>query len=128
MSEDIKTYHEKQVPPDNLICDKLYEIISENLPQAKSKVWHAHPVWFIKGNPIVGYSKLKGNIRLMFWSGQSFNEVGLVNTGTFKAAEIRFTDVDQIKPNELKRYLTKSIDNQWDYKNIIKNRGLLELK
>lgn len=128
MNKDIQNYHEKQAIGDKLICEVLYKIICENLPQAESKVWHAHPVWFLDGNPIVGYSKLKGNVRMMFWSGQSFDEPELISTGTFQAAEIRFTDADQIKPNELKRYLKKSLNIQWDYKNIIKNRGLLKKK
>jgi hypothetical protein len=32
---------------------------------------------FLHGNPIVGYSKLKDCIRLLFWSGQSFDEPNL---------------------------------------------------
>jgi hypothetical protein len=61
----------------------------------------------------------------MFWSGQSFDEPGLSAEGTFKAAEIRYTDKDQINIDELKRYLEKSQKIQWDYKNIVKNRGVL---
>ncbi len=128
MREDIQSYHKKQAHEDKLICDQLYKVISEHLPQAESKVWHAHPVWFLDGNPIVGYSKLKGNVRMMFWSGQSFEEPGLTSTGTFKAAEVRYTNADQISRNDLKRYLEKAVNIQWDYKNIIKNRGLLKLK
>ena len=44
------------------------------MPESESKIWHRHPVWFLDGNPIVGYSKLKAGIRLMFWSGASFEE------------------------------------------------------
>lgn len=128
MSEDIQAYHNKQAPEDKLICDRLHEIISKNLPQSESKVWHAHPVWFVKGNPIVGYSKLKDNVRLMFWSGQSFNESELISTGSFKAAEVIYINKNQINPDKLKRYLKKAVNIQWDYKNIIKNRGLLKLK
>lgn len=128
MREDIQAYHHKQAQSDKLICDTLYKIISENLPQSESKVWHAHPVWFIDGNPIVGYSKLKGDVRLMFWSGQSFDEPNLIPSGSFKAAEIRYTDANQIKPSELKQFLKKSVTIQWDYKHIVKNRGLLKRK
>ena len=126
MRDDIQAYHAKQAPEDKLICDQLYEIISENLPKAESKVWHAHPVWFLDGNPIVGYSKLKGNVRLMFWSGQSFDEPDLSPEGTFKAAEVRYTSTDQINPHDLQRYLEKAVRIQWDYKNIVKNRGSLK--
>ncbi len=128
MTEDIKAYHDRQVPADKLICSRLHEIISNSLPQSESKVWHAHPVWFLDGNPIVGYSKLKGNVRLMFWSGQSFDEPNLTPVGTFKAAEVRYTDVNQINRSDVKRYLEKAMAIQWDYKNIVKNRGLLNLK
>lgn len=128
MTEEIRAYHAKQNDEDKLICEKLYKIIAENLPNAENKVWHAHPVWFLDGNPVVGYSKLKGDVRMMFWSGQSFEEPALIHTGTFKAAEIRYTDVGQIKSDDIIRYLTKAVNIQWDYKNIIKNRGLVRLK
>lgn len=128
MNTDIQAYHKKQTDEDRLICEALHDVIGQNLPQAESKVWHAHPVWFLDGNPVVGYSKLKDNVRLMFWSGQSFDESGLISVGSFKAAEVRYTSTDQINVEEIKRYLRKSVDIQWDYKNIIKNRGLVKLK
>jgi len=78
------------------------------------------------GDPIVGYSKLKNCVRLLFWSGQSFNEDGLQNEGKFKAAGARFTSVKEIKLKDLTRWLKKSRVIQWDYKNIVKRRGVLE--
>ncbi len=39
---------------------------------------------------------------------------------------LRITDAAQIKPRELKRWLRKSRTIQWDYKNIVKRRGVLE--
>ena len=84
------------------------KIIFENLIGAENKIWHAHPVWFIDGNPVVGYSKLKGGIRLLFWSGQSFDEDTLIAEGSFKAAEIRFNSCDQINKIDMKRYLEKA--------------------
>jgi len=69
MNKDIQTYNDSQSENDRAICDFLSEIISENLPEAENKIWHAHPVWFLDGNPTVGYSKQKKGIRLMFWSG-----------------------------------------------------------
>jgi hypothetical protein len=128
MNKDIQAYHDKQASEDKRICDKLHEIISNNLPKSESKVWHGHPVWFLDGNPIVGYSKLKGDVRLLFWSGQSFDEPGLAPEGSFKAAEVRYVQADDIDESALKRYLKKSIAIQWDYKNIVKKRGLLERK
>ena len=126
MNKDIRAYHDKQASEDKRICDKLHQIISSNLPNSESKVWHGHPVWFLNGNPIVGYSKLKGDVRLLFWSGQSFDEPGLTPEGSFKAAEIRYKAANEIDEAALKQYLKKAIDIQWDYKNIVKRRGLLE--
>lgn len=128
MHQDIAAYHAKQADSDKLICDTLHGIISTALPQAESIVWHAHPVWFIDGNPIVGYSKLKGSVQLLFWSGQSFEEPSLQSEGSFKAAAIRFTNSDEINQEELGRILDKAVKIQWDYKNIVKNRGSLHLK
>jgi len=125
MNQDIAAYHDSQTADDKAICEKLHTLLSLGLPKAESKVWHGHPVWFLNGNPLVGYSKLKGNVRLLFWSGQSFDEPTLHPEGTFKAAEIRFTNVDQIKPDDMVRYLEKAQTIQWDYKNIVKNRGTL---
>lgn len=89
-------------------------------------IWHRHPVWFIDGNPVVGYHKLKDSVRLLFWSGQSFDEPGLAPEGSFKAAEARFTDASDINATALKRWLKKSAAIQWDYKNIVKRKGKLE--
>jgi len=74
----------------------------------------------------VGYSKLKDCIRLLFWSGQSFEEEGLQKEGSFKAADIRYTSAEQINTKDLKRWLKKSKEIQWDYKNLIKRKGVLE--
>jgi hypothetical protein len=127
---DTRTYNETRTPADRKICELLAEEIDRGLPEAENKIWHAHPVWFIDGNPIVGYHKLKspppnGCIRLLFWSGQSFDEPGLQVEGSFKAAEVRYTSVDQINAKDLKRWLGKAIDIQWDYKNIVKRKGKL---
>lgn len=126
MNKDIETYNKNQSETDKQICTILSTIISEQLPEAEHKIWHAHPVWFLDGNPVAGYSKLKNCIRLLFWSGQSFDEPGLENEGSFKAAEKRYTDPKEIKKTELKRWLKKARDIQWDYKNIVKRKGKLE--
>jgi hypothetical protein len=126
MQPDVQQYHDKLDGEDRAIIDLLYETISKELPKAENKVWHAHPVWFIEGNPIVGYDKLKNCVRLLFWSGQSFDEPDLSNEGKFKAAEARYTAADQIDTKDLKRWLKKSKAIQWDYKNIVKRKGQLE--
>ena len=126
MNPDINTYNAAQAPIDQAICDLLAQEICKHLPEAEYKIWHAHPVWFLDGNPVVGYSKLKGGVRLLFWSGQSFDEAGLKAEGSFKAAEARYTDVQQVNVLDLARWLTKARDIQWDYKNIVKRKGKLE--
>src|SRR5688500_14037482 len=126
MNIDIKTYNAKQDPGDKAICNLLAQTIDSGLPEAESNIWHAHPVWFLDGNPIVGYSKLKDAIRLLFWSGQSFEEDGLQKEGRFKAADARYTAVEQVNVKDLARWLKKSIKIQWDYKNIVKRKGVLK--
>ena len=122
----ITDYNAIQSPPDRAICDRLRQIIDAALPDANSKIWHAHPVWFLAGNPIVGYSKLKGPVRLLFWSGQSFKTPGLMVEGTFKAAEKRYTAMTEIDEDALKLWLTEARTIQWDYKNIVRRKGVLE--
>lgn len=124
--KEIRAYNAAQAAADRRICTALSKAIDAHLPGAENKIWHRHPVWFIEGNPIVGYSKLKECVRLLFWSGQSFDEAGLKPEGSFKAAEARFTDVDQVSEKDLKRWLGKSVEIQWDYKNIVKRKGRLE--
>ncbi|NWF88523.1 MAG: DUF1801 domain-containing protein [Ignavibacteriaceae bacterium] len=126
MNKDIKAYNNLQSTADKEICNVLAQEISRGLPEAENKIWHAHPVWFLEGNPIVGYSKLKDCIRLLFWSGQSFDEKALQKEGSFKAAEMRYTSAEQINKKDLTRWLKKSKEIQWDYKNIVKRKGKLE--
>ena len=126
MQADIQVYHDALTGEDRAIADALYEVISKELPKAENKVWHRHPVWFLEGNPIVGYHKLKSCMRLLFWSGQSFEEEGLAPEGSFKAAEARYNNVSEINTKDLKRWLKKARTIQWDYKNIVKRKGQLE--
>ena len=125
MNKEIKAYNSKLSLKDKKICNILAEEIDRNLPEAENKIWHAHPVWFLGGNPIVGYSKLKESVRLLFWSGQSFDEDALQKEGSFKAAEVSFTSAEQINKKDLARWLKKSKAIQWDYKNIVKRKGKL---
>ena len=104
----------------------LAKQIDKLLPEAESKIWHRHPVWFLEGNPILGYSKLKAGIRLMFWSGASFNEEKLKpGSGKFKDATILYKSIDEVDEEELQRWVEKAKDIQWDYKNIYKRKGKL---
>ncbi len=127
IAADILEYHQAQTPGDKTICERLAKEISKHLPDAENKIWHRHPVWFLDGNPIVGYDKLKAGVRLMFWSGASFEEEGLAERGAkFKDASVTYTSADEIDTAALKRWLAKSRDIQWDYKNIVKRKGVLE--
>jgi hypothetical protein len=127
MTKEIKTYNNSLSASEKKITNTLMKIIAENLAATESKIWHRHPVWFINENPIVGYSKLKAGIRLMFWSGADFDEPDLVpGTGKFKDASVLFTDAKQINAAAVKRWLKKSENIQWDYKNIVKRKGKLE--
>src|SRR5689334_5704808 len=126
MNKEVQAYNDAQSSIDKEICNLLAAEIDNNLPKAENKIWHAHPVWFLDGNPIVGYSKLKDSVRLLFWSGQSFEEPGLNPEGTFKAAEARYTSVKEVNKKDLKRWLSLSKKIQWDYKNLIKRKGKLE--
>lgn len=122
----IRIYNSQLNQEDQAICDMLAEEISQHLPDAENKIWHAHPVWFIEKNPIVGYSRQKAGIRLMFWSGSDFEEEKLKIIGAkFKDASIYYNSISQIDKNDLKRWLEKSMKIQWDYKNIIKRKGIL---
>lgn len=127
MDKTIKAYNDSLSVEEKAICDLLHKEISASLPKAENKIWHSHPVWFLDGNPIVGYSQQKKGIRLMFWSGASFDEEGLEpGTGKFKDASVFYTSVEDINTKDLKRWLIKSKKIQWDYKNIVKRKGKLE--
>ena len=125
MNPEISKYHAALSESNRQVCQQLMAAIEQHLPQAIGKVWHGSPVWFIDENPIVGYSKLKNCVQLLFWSGQSFDEAGLIPVGKRKAAEARYTDAAEIDPLALAVWLNKSVSIQWDYKNIVKRNGEL---
>lgn len=127
IAQTISTYNKAQPSNVKKICDLLKLQINAHLKKSESKIWHGNPVWFIEGNPIVSYSVRKnGSVSLMFFSGQSFEEKDLQAEGKFKAAEIFYTDVKEIKVTHLKKWLKKGQTIQWDYKNIVKNKGGLK--
>ncbi len=126
MNKGIIKFNEKYSSEERKICELLASEIVQALPSFENKLWHGGPVWFDHGNPIVGYDVLKNCVRLLFWSGQAFDEPGLTNEGSFKAAEARYTEVSQINTDDLARWLQKAVDIQYDYKNIVKRKGKLE--
>lgn len=127
MDPEILEYNAKQKQGDKLVCDLLAKEIDKALPGSESGIWHGHPVWFLDGNPIVGYSKQKPGIRLMFWSGADFGEAGLNVAGRkFRDASAFFNDAAEINITALRRWLKKAREIQWDYKNIVRRKGKLE--
>ena len=127
MNADIKAYNNNLESSDKDICNLLAATLDNILTEADSKIWHAHPVWFLNDNPTVGYSKQKKGLRLMFWSGADFGETDLNVIGEkFKDASIFYTSVSDIDKEKLQQWLEKSKTIQWDYKNIVKRKGKLE--
>lgn len=132
MTRDINIYNQNQSAEYAAICTALQEIIDSELGIQESKIWHGGPVWFIDENPIAGYwaheNKKQGKfVRLMFWSGASFDEPSLeLGTGKFKDAHVDYYAVGDIKEEDVCRWLEKSREIQWDYKNIVRHKGVLE--
>lgn len=124
MKPEILEYNANLGPEYQPLCDLLAQEISRALAKAECKIWHSHPVWFLDENPIVGYSKQKPGIRLMFWSGADFEEEELNVVGKkFKDASIFYNDVSEIKKTALRRWLKKSQVIQWDYKGLVRRKG-----
>jgi hypothetical protein len=128
MNPETRAYNATLSAADRRIADVLASTIDAALPQAENKIWHRHPVWFLDGNPIVGYSRQKPGLRLMFWSGADFDEPGLNVIGRkFKDASVFYNEPpDESGLKVLKRWLRKSVAIQWDYGNLVKRKGRLE--
>ncbi|MEK7625570.1 MAG: DUF1801 domain-containing protein [Patescibacteria group bacterium] len=125
MLDDIKKYNAAQLAGYKKICNALMKVIGQELKKAERKMWHGSPVWFLDGNPIVGYSVRKHGVQLLFWSGQSFKNSGLDPEGSFKAAEMYYADIDEVKITVLRGWLKQAKRIQWDYGNIVKRKGKL---
>lgn len=126
--EEISQYISSQSEPNTAICLRLLEIAEREMQKhddITAKLWHGHPVWFSYENPLFGFAVRKNGVQLLFWSGQSFDEAGLEAEGSFKAAQKYYVNVDEINEPDLIRWLQKSLEIQWDYKNIIKRKGQL---
>lgn len=127
MDEAVREYNQQQEPSHKAVCDVLAEAIARHLPEAEGKIWHAHPVWFLDGNPTVGYSKQKPGIRLMFWSGADFEEPALNVVGKkFKDASVFFNDVSDVDRDDVRRWLEKAREIRWDYRGLARRKGRLE--
>lgn len=122
----IADYNRLQTGEAHSICEELHAVISSVLKNCESKIWHGAPVWFDNGNPLVGYSvRSSSKVVVLFWSGQSFNTPGLEKAGSFKAAQVTFIKTTDIQQTLLKKWLREAKNIQWNYKNIVKNKGKL---
>lgn len=109
MKKEIKEYNKYQSLNDQKNCEHLANVIDNELHGAESQIWYAHPVQFLDKNPIVGYSKQKVGIRLLFWSGADFDEKHLnVRGEKFKDTSIFFNDFNEIKIEDLISWHKKS--------------------
>lgn len=126
-ADNVVDYNKIQKKEYAEICDKLKAEIEEVLSNSTSKIYHGSPVWFIDDNPILGYYATAESVNLLFWSGQSFDESGLTPTGKNKAALVKYQKLEDIDIPLLKRWLKKSKEIMWDYKNIVANKGKLNL-
>lgn len=126
IAQDILDYESELAGEFAEIGSALSKLIAKALPKAEGKVWHGHPVWFIDGNPVVGYSLKKAGIEVLFWSGQSFKLEGLRAIGKFKAAGVAVPNLKSLDKKAMTAWLAEAIAIQWDYQNLPKKRALVK--
>lgn len=127
VSQNILDYQSELSDEEAEIGAAIIKLIAKALPKAEGKVWHGHPVWFIDGNPVVGYSLKKAGIEVLFWSGQSFKLEGLRAIGKFKAAGIAVPTIKDLNKKSMTVWLAEAAAIQWDYQNLQKKRALNKL-
>ena len=121
----VAEYNEQLAPEFRELADQLAKSFKKQVPQAEAKVWHGHPVWFIEGNPVFGYSLKKAGLEVLFWSGKSFKKAGLKPIGKYQAAGISISTKSEVEA--LNDWLQEAEAIQWDYKNLPKKRALEKL-
>lgn len=126
MHSDIVSYHEGQAEGARRMCELLAQGIEAGLAGAEGRLWHGSPVWFLEGNPIVGYSVRKQGVQLLFWSGASFGEPGLRPEGKFQAAGVVFSEEAELSSDDLARWLRLAKAIQWDYQHLVQRKGRLD--
>lgn len=120
----IAAYDAAQSAAEASICKRLRTEIERALPDAASKVWHGAPVWFVGETPVVGYSvPARGGVVLLFWNGQAFGDPALKAMGKFKAAQVEFKAVSEIRVTSLQRWLRKAGTELWDIRSVRQERG-----
>jgi uncharacterized protein YdhG (YjbR/CyaY superfamily) len=115
-AKTVTAYERSQKPELAAVCRLLRKEIDATLPMSGAMIYHAIPVWFIAGNPVVGFSvNAKKKVNLLFWNGQAFDEPDLEAVGKFHAAQVQFGDVGEVDKRKLKRWLKKAGKEIWDF-------------
>jgi hypothetical protein len=112
--DTVAAYVAKLSPAHCSICDTLRGLIDAVLPKSASKIWHGGPVWFDGENPVVGYDARAKGVNLLFWNGMAFDEPALKPVGKYGAAAATFTDVSEIDPMTIRRWLKKAKADVFD--------------
>ena len=115
LSSDVLEYNASLDAENGRIGSHLAERISHAIAAADCKVWHGHPVWFIDGNPIVGYSLKKSGMQVLFWSGQSLTAAALRPLGKFKAAFLDVPNLETFDEPSFEALLAEAVSVQWNY-------------
>ena len=122
---DIADYNQALAGTQQNIAEQLVDLFAASLPTAEAKVWHGHPVWFLDGNPVCGYSLKKAGLEVLFWSGKSFKTAGLRPIGKYQAAGLAVETAEDIA--RVEKFMAEAQSIQWDYKNLPKLRRLEKL-
>lgn len=120
----VAAYIKAQKPTQAAVCRLLGKEIDAILPQAGATIYHGIPVWFIAGNAVVGFNvNAKKQVNLLFWNGQAIKSPsGLEAVGKFKAAQVQFSDVEEVDKKKLKKWLKVAGKKIWDYAGMRKKR------
>jgi len=119
----IAAYDAAQPKVEGAVCRRLRGEVERALPDAKSKVWHGSPVWFVGETPVVGYNvAARGGVVLLFWNGQAIDD-SLEPIGKFKAAQARYTSVADIQEAPLRRWLKRAGTEIWDTSEVRRARA-----
>ena len=104
---DISTYTKAQTGEDRAICELLMKEINRHLPEAESKIWHGHPVWFLEGNPIVTIGNIKRKLKkgdeISIKKGEK-HRIANYGKALVRFLEISFGDFDE---KDIRRYEDK---------------------
>ena len=122
---DIIEYNQALAGTQQNFAEQLADLFAASLPTAEAKVWHGHPVWFLDGNPVCGYSLKKAGLEVLFWSGKSFKTAGLRPIGKYQAAGIAVEAAKDVA--KVATFMAEVQAIQWDYKNLPKFRKLEKL-